>query len=193
LVQESAPVKGVEAGGTFSQGGLFVHAFCAERGQAEEDEAGVVEGLMGGDVEVIAPPERVWGDPGGYGAEVGHEAENALGLLVLQRDGIAVAVAIDLGHRLRGGGALSGGGAEEKLRGRVGEGRTGCGLCQRASRGEEQTEREECLQEGRPIRSGLRREYVYFRRWAGAQGSELPARRPAGIAAGVVLEDFMGG
>src|ERR1017187_718062 len=63
LVQESAPGIGVEAGGAFSQGGVFVHAFCAERGQAEEDEAGVVEGLMGGDVEAIAPPERVWGDP----------------------------------------------------------------------------------------------------------------------------------
>ena len=135
---------------------------------------------MGGDVEVIAPPERVRGDPGGYGAEVGHEAEDALRLLMLQRDRIAVAVAISLGYRWRGGGALTGGGAEEKLRGRVREGRTGGGLCDRASRGEEQTESEQWFQEGRPIGSGLRWEYVYFRRWAGAQVSELWARRRAG-------------
>ena len=128
---------------------------------------------MGGDVEVIALPERVRGGPGGYGAEVGHEAEDALRLLVLQRDGIAVGVAIGLGCRWRGGGALSGGGSEEKLRGRVGEDRTGRGLGDRASRGEEQTESEQWFQEGRPIRSGVGRQYLYFRRWAVAQGSEL--------------------
>ena len=140
---------------------MLVHPLGGERSEAEKDEAGVVEGLVGGDVEVIFPPERVRGDPGGYGAEVGHEAEDALRLLVLQRDGIAVGVAIDLGCGLRagirgaGGWSCGGGGGAKDLRGRVGEGRSRGGLCERASRGEEQRERENGFRKVRPIRSGV--------------------------------------
>ncbi len=74
---------------------MGVDAFGGEGCDAEEDEGGVVEGLAGGDLEVIFPGRRRGDCTAGDGAEVGHEAEDALGLSAAEGDGIAVGVQLD--------------------------------------------------------------------------------------------------
>ena len=59
LVEEAAPGVGVEAADAFAEGGVRIDAFGGERGDPEEDEGGVVEGLMGGDFEVVFPAGRM--------------------------------------------------------------------------------------------------------------------------------------
>src|ERR1700684_715347 len=104
---------------------MGVQAFGAEGGEAEKEEAGVIEGLMGGDAEVVLPAGRMDGSTGGHGAAVGHEAEDDGGLLAIEGDGVAVGVEGKVG-----GGVLAGGFAVVVLRcgGRIvggGEGEAG--------------------------------------------------------------------
>jgi hypothetical protein len=55
LIDEASPGVGVEAADSFAEGGMLIEAFCAERGEAERHERGVIEGLMCGDGEVVLP------------------------------------------------------------------------------------------------------------------------------------------
>lgn len=47
---------------------------------------------MAGDGEVVLPAGGMGLGAGGDGAEVRHEAEDALGLLAFERDGIAISI-----------------------------------------------------------------------------------------------------
>ena len=95
LIEEAAPGVGPEAGDAFAEGGMRVQAFGGEGRKTEEEEGGVVKGLVGGDVEVVLPTGWMDLGAGGDGAEVGHEAEDAVGLLELEGDGVAVLVDVD--------------------------------------------------------------------------------------------------
>ena len=92
LVEEAAPGVGVEAVDAFAENGMRVKTFSGEGGQAEEDEGRVVGSLVSGDLEVIVPAGGMRRGAAGDGAEVGHEAKDALGLLSVERDGISVRV-----------------------------------------------------------------------------------------------------
>ncbi len=92
LVEEAAPGVGVEAVDAFAEDGVRVEAFGGDGGEAEEEEGGGVEGLAGGDMEVVLPAGGVDGGAGGDGAVVGQDAEDALGLAPIERDGVAVGV-----------------------------------------------------------------------------------------------------
>ena len=59
LVEEAAPGVGPESADAFAQNGVGVDAFRGQRGDAEEDEGGVVEGLTSGDLEVVLPARRM--------------------------------------------------------------------------------------------------------------------------------------
>ena len=71
---------------------MGVKTFGGEGGQAEENEGRVVGGLAGGNLEVIVPAGRMRCGAAGHGAEVGHEAKDALWLLSVEWDGIAINV-----------------------------------------------------------------------------------------------------
>ena len=92
LVEEAAPGVGVEAVDAFAENGMGVKTFSGEGGQAEEDEGRVVGSLVSGDLKVIVPAGGMRRGAAGDGAEVGHEAKDALGLLSVERDGISVRV-----------------------------------------------------------------------------------------------------
>ena len=134
LIEEPAPGVGLEVRPIpLPRTGCSSKAFAGEGGETEEDEGGIIRRLVGGDGEVVSKAERVGGDSAGDGAEIGHEAENAFRLLMLQRHGVAVGVAIDLGCGFRGlrlgrrGLILprSGGGRDEDVRRRIRKGRAG--------------------------------------------------------------------
>ena len=74
---------------------MLIEAFGGDGGEAEKEEGGVIEGLMGRDGEVVLPAGGMGLGAGGDRAEVGHEAEDALGLLSFERDGIAVGIQFD--------------------------------------------------------------------------------------------------
>ncbi len=78
----------------FAEDGVRVEAFGGDGGEAEKEEGRGVEGLAGGDVEVVLPAGRVDGGAGGDGAVVGEDAEDALGLAAVERDGVAVGVGV---------------------------------------------------------------------------------------------------
>ena len=118
FIDEAAPEIGPERGGTVVEGGVGIDAVGGDAGEAEEDEGGVVEGLFGGDFEVVVPAGRVDLGAGRDGTEVGHEAKDSLGLLAGKGDGVAVGVELDIWFglvRLSGGlgwgllGAVAGG------------------------------------------------------------------------------------
>ena len=92
LIQQAAPGIGVEAADAFAQDGVGVDAFGGDGGKSEEEEGGVVQGLVGGDFEVVLPARGRWFGAAADGAEVGHEAEDALRLLMAQWDRVAVGV-----------------------------------------------------------------------------------------------------
>ena len=71
---------------------MGVKTFGGEGGQAEENEGRVVDGLAGGNLEVIVPAGRMRRGAAGDGAEVGHEAKDALRLLSVEWDGVAINV-----------------------------------------------------------------------------------------------------
>ena len=71
---------------------MRVKTFGGERSQAEKDEGRVVGGLMGGDLEVVDLAGGMGRGAAGDGAEVGHEAKDALRLLSAKWDGISVSV-----------------------------------------------------------------------------------------------------
>lgn len=71
---------------------MLIEAFGGDGGEAEKDEGGVIECLMAGDGEVVLPAGSMGLGAGGDGAEVRHEAEDALGLLAFERDGIAISI-----------------------------------------------------------------------------------------------------
>ncbi len=122
FVDEAAPGVGVEAGDALAEGGVLVEAFGGDGGEAEEEEGGVVECLVGGDVEVVLPAGGRGAGACGDGAEVGHEAEDAGGLLTFEGDGVSVRVL-----RNGSGGIARRGGMEhvEILGGRCGVGVAG--------------------------------------------------------------------
>jgi hypothetical protein len=97
---------------------MLIEAFGGEGGETKKDETGVVEGLMAGDGEVVLPSGGMRLGACGDGAEVGHEAEDALWLLALEWNGIAIGIKGDgpSGFRLRLVGVF-------------------CGLCGRGLRG----------------------------------------------------------
>ena len=68
---------------------MRVKTFGGDGGQTEKDEGRVVGGLVGGDLEVIDPAGGMRRGAAGDGAEVGHEAEDAL-LLPVESDGISL-------------------------------------------------------------------------------------------------------
>jgi len=76
---------------------MFVQGFGGEGGEAEKDEGGVVERLVGGDGEVVFPAGRVGLGSAGDGAEIGHEAEDALGLAPFEGMGLPLASTGSLG------------------------------------------------------------------------------------------------
>jgi hypothetical protein len=92
LVEEAAPGVGVEAVDAFAEDRMGVKTFGSDGGQAEKDEGRVVGGLVGGDLEVIDPAGWMRRGAAGDGAEVGHEAKDALRLLPAERDRISVSV-----------------------------------------------------------------------------------------------------
>jgi hypothetical protein len=92
LVEEATPGVGVEAVDAFAKNGMGVETFGSDGGQAEKDEGRVVGSLVGGDLEVIDPAGGMRPGAAGDGAEVGHEAKDALRLLSVERDGIFVSV-----------------------------------------------------------------------------------------------------
>ena len=71
---------------------MGVKTFGGEGSQAEENEGRVVGSLAGGDPEVIVPAGRMRRGAAGDGAEVGHKAKDALRLLSVEWDGIAINV-----------------------------------------------------------------------------------------------------
>jgi len=77
-----------------------VAAFGCEGCDPEEDEGGVVERLVSGDLEVVLPARRMGYSSARYGTKVRHKAENALRLLEIERDWIAVGVELDVGGNL---------------------------------------------------------------------------------------------
>ncbi len=128
LIEEAAPGVGVEAAHPFAEGGMFVESFGGEGGETEKDEGGIIDGLVGGDGEVVFPAGRVGLESAGDGAEIGHEAEDALGLAAFEGDEIAVGVDRVFGAGF-GGGVWRGGG------GRPGSERR-CGLIAELSAGQ---------------------------------------------------------
>ncbi len=76
----------------FAEDGVRVEAFGGDGGEAEEEKGGGVEGLAGRYMEVVLPAGGVDGGAGGDGAVVGEDAEDALGLTAVERDGVAVGV-----------------------------------------------------------------------------------------------------
>lgn len=108
LVEEAAPGVGVEAVDTFAENGMGVKTFGGEGGQSEEDEGRVVGSLVGGDLEVVDPAGGMRRGAARDGAEVGHEAEDALRLLSVQWDGVSVSVQRNVGAGCGVRGALVG-------------------------------------------------------------------------------------
>jgi hypothetical protein len=90
FIEEAAPGVGVKAADAFAELRMLVQALGRERGDAEEDEGGVVEGLPGGDHEVRFGAGWFGDGTGRDSTVVRHEAEDALGLLAGEGDLIAV-------------------------------------------------------------------------------------------------------
>jgi len=55
LIEEASPGVGVESADSFAESGMLIEAFGGERGETEKEEGGIIEGLMGGDGEVVLP------------------------------------------------------------------------------------------------------------------------------------------
>ena len=151
LVDEAAPGVGVETGDSLAEGGVLVEAFGGDGGEAEEEEGGVVECLVGGDVEVVLPAGGRGAGTCGDGAEVGHEAEDAGGFLAVKRDGISLSVlgdgvdglpgrvAVGDGHAVVGGCGVGGGiiGRRDAEAGWIGERRRRRRNCESRRGGDE--------------------------------------------------------
>ena len=108
LVDKTAPDVLAEPVNAFAERGVLVGPLREEGGEAEKEERGVVEGLMGGDGEVVFEAGRRGLGSAGNGTEIGHEAEDAGRLAAFEGDGVAVGVDGGLGPRRRG--SLGGGG-----------------------------------------------------------------------------------
>lgn len=89
FVEEAPPRVGVKAIDTLSERSVGVHALGRQGSKTEEDEGGVVEGLVIGDCEVVLPTGGRWFGTAGDSAEVRHQAEDALWLPSFERDRIA--------------------------------------------------------------------------------------------------------
>ncbi len=103
FIEEAAPCVGIESAYALAEGGVHIHAFCSERSEAQKDEGGIIRGLLGGDSEVVLPSGWMRLCSAGDGTEIGHEAEDALRLPALERNGIAVRINGNAGIDCRAG------------------------------------------------------------------------------------------